>query len=254
MPDFLDRASWTAYVCSGTVVKDNTSGRTLIQTAAHCVYDDEDKAFARNVLFIPNQAGTTGTGTDLNCRNDPLGCWTPAFAVVDRNWAIRTFPDNVAWDYAYYVVRDVSSHTGAGGNADLVLDAAVTPIPISFAVPKFEVANSSIDHTTALGYSYAQDPKFMYCAQDMTQFDQDDWWLGSCGLTGGSSGGPWMQPFSGGKGSLISINSWGYTYQLGMAGPKLSGNSAACIFMNAKTRNVTATKDGEQGVSIATCP
>jgi hypothetical protein len=51
----------------------------------------------------------------------------------------------------------------------------------------------------------------MYCAEDMQQLDQANWWLGSCGLSGGSSGGPWMQPFSGGMGSLISANSWGYT-------------------------------------------
>ena len=43
---------------------DGTSGRSVILTAAHCVYDDANKAFARNVLFIPDQAGTTGAGTD----------------------------------------------------------------------------------------------------------------------------------------------------------------------------------------------
>jgi hypothetical protein len=254
MPDFPDRTNWTGYWCSGTVVKDGTSGRSIVQTAAHCVYDDENKAFARNVLFIPNQAGTTGDNTDLNCSNDPLGCWTPAFGVVDRNWAIRVFPDNVAWDYAYYVVRDAGSHTGSGGNANVVLDDAVSPITISFAVPAFEVANSSVDHTTALGYPGAQDPNFMYCAQDMTQYDQADWWLGKCELTGGSSGGPWMQPFSGGTGSLVSVNSWGFLLQPGMAGPKLSGNSASCIFNSAKSRDVMTTTGGEEGLSISSCP
>ena len=87
---------------------DATTGRSIILTAAHCVYDDAHKAFARNVLFIPNQAGTTGTGTDLNCSNDPLGCWTPSFGVVDVNWTTRTFPDNVTWDYAYYVFNDTA--------------------------------------------------------------------------------------------------------------------------------------------------
>jgi hypothetical protein len=253
MPSNAQRTRWAGYVCSGTVVTDATSGRSIIQTAAHCVYDDANKAFARNVLFIPNQAGTSGTGTDLNCSNDPLGCWTPAFGVVDVNWTTRTFPDNVTWDYAYYVVRDNGSHSGSGGDANAVLDGKVTPIDISFSVPKFDVANSSTDYTTALGYSYSEDPKFMYCAQDMAQLDSANWWLGSCALTGGSSGGPWMQPFSSGTGSLISVNSWGYTNQPGMAGPKLSGTSASCIFSNAKTGNVTTTTDGNEGLAISSC-
>ncbi|MFP6837769.1 MAG: NAD(P)H-dependent oxidoreductase subunit E [Pseudomonadales bacterium] len=52
----------------------NAASSSTILTAAHCVYDDVHNAFARNVLFIPNQADTTGSATDLNCNNDPLGC------------------------------------------------------------------------------------------------------------------------------------------------------------------------------------
>ena len=255
MPSNSRLTRWAGYVCSGTVVTDSTNGRSIVQTAGHCVYDDAYKAFARNVLFIPNQAGTTGAGTDLNCSNDPLGCWTPSFGVVDVNWTTRTFPDNVTWDYAYYVFND-ASHSGAGGGAGIVLDSTVTPIPISFAVPKFDVANSSTDYTTALGYSYDEDPKFMYCAEDMQQLDQANWWLDTCGLSGGSSGGPWMQPFNGGTGSLISVNSWGYTNQPGMAGPKLSGTSASCVFTLAKSTSFASvpTTDGNEGTKFTgTC-
>jgi hypothetical protein len=107
------RGPWNGYVCSGTVAtEEDYNGRSIIVTAAHCVYDDVNKAFARNVLFIPDQAGTTGTGTDRNCSNDPLGCWVPSLGVVDVNWTTRTFPDNIAWDYAYYVVsgRHINAH------------------------------------------------------------------------------------------------------------------------------------------------
>jgi hypothetical protein len=257
MPSNARRTRWSGFVCSGTVVSDATSGRSTIQTAAHCVYDDANKAFARNVLFIPNQAGTTGSGTDLNCGNDPLGCWMPSFGVVDVNWTTRTFPDNVAWDYAYYVVNNASGHSGNGGGSGLVLDSAVTTMSISFAVPKFEVANSSTDHTTALGYSYNVDPQFMYCAEDMEQFDQVNWWLGSCDLSGGSSGGPWMQPFNNGTGSLISVNSWGFTNSAGMAGPKLNGTSASCVFSLAKSTTFASvpTADGDEGAILSgNCP
>ena len=256
MPSNSRRTRWAGYVCSGTVVTDSTNGRSIVQTAAHCVYDDAYKAFARNVLFIPNQADTTGSGTDLNCSNDPFGCWTPSFGVVDVNWTTRTFPDNVTWDYAYYVFND-TSHSGAGGGTGVVLDTSVTSIPISFQVPNFDVANSLSDYTTALGYSYDEDPKFMYCAEEMEQLDQANWWLGSCGLSGGSSGGPWMQPFNGGTGSLISVNSWGYTNQPGMAGPKLSGTSASCVLVLAKSTAFASvsTTDGEEGVIFSgNCP
>ena len=33
---------------------------------------------------------------------------------------------------------------------------------------------------------------------------------------------------------IISVNSWGYTTSPGMAEPKLSGTSAACVFTAAK--------------------
>jgi len=254
MPSNSRRTRWAGYVCSGTVVADGTSGRSVIQTAAHCVYDDAYKAYARNVLFIPNQDGTTGTGTDRNCGNDPFGCWTPAFGVVDVNWTTRTFPANIPWDHAYYVVTDGGgSYTPGLTTFNAVLDVAVPPITVSFATPAVDLANSTDDFTTALGYSYSDDPNFMYCAEDLSQFDGANWLLASCGLSGGSSGGPWMQQFSNGNGSLISVNSWGYTNQPGMYGPKLSGTSASCVFKAAKEGVVTTTVDGDEGLT-ATMP
>lgn len=259
MPSNSKRTRWSGYVCSGTVANDGTADRSIIITAAHCVYDDAYKAFARNVLFIPNQAGTTGTGTDLNCSNDPMGCWAPSFGVVDVNWTTRTFPDNIAWDYAYYVVPDTSAHSGNAASSD-ALDLAVVPMPVSFASPSVN-ASGSADFTYALGYSYSEDPKFMYCAEDMTTEGADNWWLASCGLSGGSSGGPWVQDgtnewVGNTDGSIMSVNSWGYTNQPGMAGPKLSGtSSASCVFERAKARPfpTSPVADGNEGEAV-TCP
>ncbi len=67
------------------------------------------------------------------------------------------------------------------------------------------------DFTHALGYSYSDDADFMYCAEDTTTEGNDNWWIPSCGLSGGSSGGPWIQPMGNGIGPVISVNSWGYT-------------------------------------------
>lgn len=251
------KGPWTGYVCSGTVVADGTTGRSVILTASHCVYDDVNKAFARNVMFIPNQAGTTGTGTDLNCGNDPMGCWVPSFGVVDVNWTTRTFPDNILWDYAFYVVPDSGAHqTGFTPSSD-ILDTAASSLSVQTDT------NATVGaYAYALGYSYSEDPKFMYCAENLgTESSYGDWWLGSCGLSGGSSGGPWVQnadatnTWTGGTdGKIISVNSWGYTNQPGMAGPKLFGTSASCVFGNAKSGTATSTQDGYAGIKASCSP
>ena len=249
MPDNAQLTRWLGYVCSGTVANDGTSGRSIIITASHCVYDDANKAFARNVMFIPDQDSTTGTGTDRNCANDPKGCWVPNLGVVDTNWTTRTFPNNVAWDYAFYVVPDTGAHQAGFGSAPEALDAAVTAMDVSFTSPTLATL------THALGYSYSEDPQFMYCADNLAQESAVNWWLGNCGLTGGSSGGPWSQPFntSTGNGPIISVNSWGYTGQPGMAGPKLAGTSASCVFAVAKSATMGTFADGQAGVK-ANCP
>lgn len=252
MPGNAQRTGpWTGYVCSGTVAADDTSARSVIITAAHCVYDDANKAFARNVLFIPDQAHTSASGTDLNCSNDPMGCWIPSFGVVDVNWTTRIFPNNIAWDYAFYVVADSGAHTGAAATSP-ALDVAAGSLPVSFGTVSVNDGAGSLDFTHALGYSYSEDPKFMYCAEDMTTNGAVNWWLPSCGLSGGSSGGPWVQPMNAGSGSIMSVNSWGYTNQPGMAGPKLVGTSAACVFGTAKGELFPSTTslDGEAGKAV----
>ncbi|HYC37046.1 MAG TPA: hypothetical protein VEC19_11520 [Usitatibacter sp.] len=242
MPDNRRLTRWAGYVCSGTVAVDGTTNRSIIITAAHCVYDDVNKAFARNVMFIPNQANTSGAGTDRECANDPIGCWVPSIGIVDTNWTTRTFPDNIPWDYAFYVVPDSGAHQAGAGAAVDKLDDAVTAMDVSFSSPSLGVL------THALGYSYSEDPKFMYCADSLSQESAANWWLGNCGLSGGSSGGPWAQPFTNGNGPIVSVNSWGYTGDPGMAGPKLSGTSAGCVFSVAKAAAMGTFPDGQAGV------
>ena len=241
MPSNKAHTRWTGYVCSGTAVGDSTTNdRSVILTAAHCVYDDVNKAFARNVLFIPDQDGTSGGGTDRDCSNDPLGCWAPEYGVVDSDWASRSWPDNIPWDYAFYVVPTSGAHSGKAASSDS-LEVAAGTLPISFSSP----ATGAGAFTHALGYSYSDDPNFMYCAEDMTTEGDSNWWLSQCGLSGGSSGGPWVQPMGqNGSGPVISVNSWGYRGSPGMAGPKLFGTSAQCLYAEADAGTTTAVNRG----------
>ena len=246
---------WSGYVCSGTVATDGTTGRSIIITAAHCVYDDADASFARNVIFIPNQDQTSGSATDRNCSNDPLGCWAPEFGVVEQNWTTSVFPNNIPWDYAYYVVGDSGNHSGNGTGG--ALDAVAGSFDVNFNAPNVNDGQdgaASLDWTHALGYSYSDDPFFMYSAEDMTTEGADNWWLPSSQLSGGSSGGPWIQPMdeATGSGPLMSVNSWGYTTSDGMAGPFLSGTTAQCVFDAAKSGSLGLANnpDGQQGLVV----
>jgi len=82
-----------------------------------------------------------------------------------------------------------------------------------------------------------------------------NWWLPSCGLSGGASGGPWAEDGTGGTPFVMSVNSWGYTGSPGMAGPKLNGNSASCLFDVATSTpfNTVLASDGDAGVSPPGC-
>ena len=238
MPGNKRATKWTGYVCSGTAVRDATSNSvSLVLTAAHCIYDDVNKAFARNVLFIPEQQNTTGTGTDIDCTNDPVGCWAPSFGVVDRDWASRKWSTNIQWDYGFYAVPTTNAHTGPGSTDSL--EAAVLTMTVAFTGAPV-VGNPA----AALGYSYAQDPRLMSCDDPLATIGTVNWWLGSCGLTGGSSGGPWLQPVSSGDGPIISVNSWGYARKPGMAGPFLNGTSSAKCLYDAAQSSPTVTDRG----------
>jgi hypothetical protein len=243
MPTNKRKTRWAGYVCSGTVVTDENTNQSVILTAAHCVYDDAYNTFARRVLFIPNQAGTSGIGTDRDCANDPLGCWVPELGVVEENWTLSTFPNNKEWDYAYYVVSN---------NLPKKLEDEAGSLPVSFTTPNYDLADDT-DFTHALGYSYEHDPEFRYCAEEMETEGLVNWWLPSCGLSGGASGGPWIQPMSTtspGEGIVMSVNSWGYTTAPGMAGPKLSDSSAECMFNIINAWDVLPSS----GVIVDNCP
>ncbi len=224
------------YVCSGTAVTDATTGRSIILTAAHCIYDDVAKVFSSNAIFIPSQDDGGTDRTDSDCTNDPLGCWSADHGVVDLNWTIRTFPDNIQWDYGYYVVSDSGAHSGTAPSP--ALDAAAGSLAVDFTAPATGL------EATALGYSYSDDPYFMYCQEPMGTNGFANYWLDSCDLSGGSSGGPWMQPLDGGNGSVISVNSWGYTTRAGMAGPKLHDNSAQLLFDVATSTDLASADRG----------
>ena len=136
-------------------------------------------------MFIPHQDDGGSDRSDYNCNNDSKhGCWTPAFAVVDKGWSDRRWPNNIPWDYAYLVVSDVGSHLPT--NPNLAMDQTLPALPITFSPPQTGT------RATALGYSGNKDPDFRHCVQrlDRAASSRGGYLLDDCELTGGSSGGP----------------------------------------------------------------
>jgi hypothetical protein len=164
------------YVCSGTAVSDTASDRSVILTAAHCVYDDVNKMFASNVMFIPNQNATSATKTDFSCNNDPLGCWLPSFGVVDVGWTTKSWPANNVSDYGYYVVSNTGANSGSL-TVPSALDQAVTTMPINFT------SNPAGQNGHGLGYPYNYDPNFRYCSDTIVSMNYG-YRLPACNMTG----------------------------------------------------------------------
>ena len=151
-----------------------------------------------------------GRGTDLNCSNDPIGCWTTSFGVVDVDWTTRTFPDNVA--VGLCVLRRGRYRCATRGPTDAERRARRR-----WPVPAGELRRDVVDDGVrvvgatsrcALGYSYSDDPFFMYCAEAMTTEGSANWWLPSCGLSGGASGGPWTQDGYGSRRMARTSATW----------------------------------------------
>jgi V8-like Glu-specific endopeptidase len=216
-----------AWVCSGTSLSDgNRASYSLVITAGHCVYDEENgggsvAGFATKWLFIP-QFDSNPTFT---CASTAYGCWTATALVVNGGFARAGGFNNQAthYDWGFAVV-------GAGGKSGSAqLDATVGTFGYS---PSAMAANTVVD---AFGYPAAQKyhgNDLVYC-QGPIGFDSlnsNSTYKLACGMTGGSSGGPWFSGFNtstGDTGTVQSLNSYGYSGQSNMYGPMFNGDTSA---------------------------
>ncbi len=217
----------SAYVCSGAVANDGRTGYSLVLTAAHCAYDEAAREFATNWLFIPEFDGAP----TFTCSSTIHGCWTASALVVHDGYASAGGFNTQATvhDFAFAVV-------GPGGRSGSAqLDATVGSFPIAFS------GVSIGDKLYAFGYPAAGKYKgkdLTYCAGPIFEDsnNQDLTWGMACGMTGGSSGGPWLSTFSEttGSGTLSSVNSYGYSGVRNMYGPKF-GSTTQSVHSAADT-------------------
>lgn len=229
--------SGTYYVCSGSVVTDDVGERSIVLTAAHCVYDETNPnpstGFATNWMFIPNYdaAPTPLTTNGSFCASTRYGCWTAAALAVDEGYAGAGGFNTQATlnDFGFATV-------GPGGNigGDDHLDLTVGSQAISFAAGVVGSNGWAFGYPAAKPYSGSD---LVYCKGPIgtDPYNANLTYRLGCNMTGGSSGGPWFSPFyesavsdpPAGTGTLVSVNSYGYSGVKAMHGPVFNGNTQA---------------------------
>lgn len=178
------------YVCSGSTVQDANADISLVLTAGHCVEDGADGGFASKFVYVPDYE----RWATKSCTTDPGRCFPATRLVTTSAWAGS---GDFNYDVAFAVID---------GNA---LEAAWSSQSIGFNLAR----NQS---TYAFGYPAAgkyKGAKLIYCAGTVRPdpYGSLDQGL-ACGMTGGSSGGPWFVNFdpTTAVGTANSVNSFKY--------------------------------------------
>jgi hypothetical protein len=239
------------YVCSATVIDDGAStgsGYALILTAAHCVYDEAAGEFAGNWMFVPDYDAAPAqlTTSGSFCTDTAYGCWTASPAdptsgmAVDSGYASAGGFNDQAVLYDFAVVR--VGLGGHGGGSEL--DAVVAEQGYDFSAVAMDGSVSGY----AFGYPAEKRYKgndLIYCAGPVDGDPlnvEETYRLDGCKLNGGSSGGAWFSPFDEGSGSgtLISVNSYGYSGINAMHGPVLNEHTEQ-VYDAARAGGYTVT-------------
>ncbi len=207
----------SGWICSGT---DEENGNGQLS------------GFATNWLFIPE----FDSHPTYTCSDTTYGCWTAQALVVNKGFAnaggFTTTATHYDWGLAV---------VGAGGKSNTLLEATVGTFSYSAS------AMSGGTVVDAFGYPAAQKyhgSDLVYC-QGPIGFDSlagNGTYKLACGMTGGSSGGPWFSGFNtatGDTGTIQSLNSYGYSGQSNMYGPKFNTDTSNTY--NAANNNNTTS-------------
>ncbi len=221
----MDGSYW---VCSASVLSDTASGRSIIVTAGHCVYDETNHAFATNWMYVPDYDAAPAplTTSGSFCDSTAYGCWTAAELVVASGFAnaggFNTQATLNDWGFAA---------VGGGGFDGTTLVESLGTQGYSFNSVS---TNGSV---TGWAFGYPAEKKYngtdlIYCSLPITADPYNSnltYKLDGCKLNGGSSGGPWYRSFnaSTGTGTLVSVNSYGYNGVTAIHGPMFNDKTAA---------------------------
>ncbi|MFJ8601982.1 trypsin-like serine peptidase [Streptomyces shenzhenensis] len=224
---FFDAPEGTM-VCSATVVQDpaHPGKSNMVWTAGHCVHAGKKGGWYRNIAFVPSYNDTGMTNEELQSATKeqiaPYGIWWGDWAQTSQQWIEQggeTGGDGASYDFA--VIHVTPEEGGSGKSLEETVGSA---LPVDFDAPAVSKAAS----ITATGYPAAApfDGQSLYQCQDkpgrlsLSTSDPTMYRIG-CTMTGGSSGGGWVENGSDGKPTLVSNTSIGPVKSGWLAGPRL---------------------------------
>ncbi|MET8785859.1 hypothetical protein [Streptomyces sp. NPDC004589] len=224
---FFDSPEGTM-VCSATVVQDpaHPGKSNLVWTAGHCVHAGRKGGWYRNIAFVPAYNNSGKTEAELgNAKREeiaPYGVWWGDWAQTSEQWIEQggeTGGQGASYDYA---VIHVTPEQGSGGKS--LEETVGSALPVAFNAP----AVPKVDSITATGYPAAApfDGQKLYRCQDkpgrlsIEKADPTMYRIG-CTMTGGASGGGWVENGPDGNPVLVSNTSIGPVTSGWLAGPRL---------------------------------
>ena len=228
----MDGSNW---ICSGSVITDTSSQQSIVLTAGHCVVGN-DGVFATYWMFIPS----FDTSPSYTCSSTTYGCWVADALYADASFASAGSFNTTAirHDWGFAVV-------GSGGKDGTQLDAQPRgSLGIEYGVNYAGQKMSAFGYPAAAPYT-GSDLVYSRGAVGQDLLTGNTTWSLPSNLTGGASGGPWVQAdstttYAGARAG--SVNSYKYNFDKNhMYGPKF----------NNDTRNVfSAAESGTAPIGV----
>jgi hypothetical protein len=220
--------------CSGSVIADSRSTYTTVLTAGHCAIDETTGEFATNWVFIPSWDTKPATfSTACNSGATTYGCWAALGLYVHWGFANAGSFNNqaVTHDWAFAVVGTGSN----GGQLDTTVGAGYSlgynVITTQTRVQPFGYPAAGKYHGNDLSWC-AGNPA--YDVKERNDATKATWGV-ACDMTGGSSGGPWFSGLTesganaGNGGTVVSLNSYGYSGVKNMYGPNFNTQTSGTL-------------------------
>jgi hypothetical protein len=169
---FLTNAAGQNLSCSGTAVVSNN--RSVVDTAGHCLY--LNGSWMRNVIFCPQYENG----------NTPYGCWAARDLEVPSDW-INARPNDYHQDFGMIIVAPNTEGllTDVVGGVGWTYNQAANQTFYAYGYP----AASPYDGQTRKSCEGATGTNWKHGGGNVVSIP--------CGMTGGSSGGPWFIQLNG---------------------------------------------------------